>query len=584
MPARIIDLHTHSTASDGTDSPAALAALAVRAGLSAFALTDHDTLAGIEESAASAARLGITFVPGIEIAVADLCGELHLLGLWMPPPSSAMQQALARFKQNRLERNTAMLENLTGLGMPLDLEEVRRLSCAGAQALGRPHIAVALLKKGYITTIKEAFDRFIGFGRAAYVPRKLFSPEEGITLLANEGATVVLAHPCLERNMTAERLDGLLAAFKTWGLAAVEAYHSAHNHKEIRFCVDLADKYGLFLSGGSDYHGANKFGVELGRGAGGFRVPYSLLDKMMAFRADASHGQTSPRPAAGQTPSLAKLWQASNPQTLEESFAFWEGRADEFNAITHQKNKNERRSLVAYLEERGALQSGFSVLDIGCGAGRHALEFGPLVKLVTGIDISPKMIDHARRNSAEAGLENTEFAVTPWQTIDIDALGWQRRFDFVFASMSPAIDSEETLLKMNAASRGFCFMSGFIKRSDLLLRELLRRMAPDLDFHPHMGNIIYAFNLLWERGIYADVTCMDNNWTNDWDLPTAMAAYSKDIKRRLPERDDLDAAIEKELRGLAVAGRLTRSMSSKVAWLFWKADPNIAASQGSADY
>lgn len=284
MASRIIDLHTHSKASDGTDSPSELAAQAAGAGLSAFSLTDHDTLAGIEEASLAARRLGIEFVPGIEIAVADPCGELHLLGLWMPPPSDAMLAALDLFRQNRRDRNIAMLERLAALGMSLTLDEVRTLSRAGAMALGRPHIAVALREKGYVSTAKEAFERYLGFGRAAYVPRNLLDPEEGLALLAGEGAVVALAHPCLETSMTPERLTGLLAAFKASGLTALEAYHSAHTDAQTRLCVELAAKHDLLLTGGSDYHGTNKPGIALARGAGGLRVPRLLLEKMQAFR------------------------------------------------------------------------------------------------------------------------------------------------------------------------------------------------------------------------------------------------------------------------------------------------------------
>lgn len=287
MASRIIDLHTHSKASDGTDAPAELAVNAAAAGLRAFALTDHDTLAGLDEAALAARGLGIEFVRGIEIAVADPCGELHLLGLCMPEkPSARMLEALEGFRRNRRERNLAVLERLAALGMPLTLDEVRALSQTGAVALSRPHIARALAHKGHVGSVREAFERYLGFGRAAYVPRRLLSPEEGISLLAGEGAVTVLAHPCLEDSMTPDRLDALLVGFKTYGLTALEAYHSTHDQRRTRLCVDLAAKHGLLLSGGSDYHGANKPGIALGRGAGGLRVPYLLLEKMLAFKRD----------------------------------------------------------------------------------------------------------------------------------------------------------------------------------------------------------------------------------------------------------------------------------------------------------
>ena len=189
---------------------------------------------------------------------------------------------------------------------------------------------------------------------------------------------------------------------------------------------------------------------------------------------------------------------------------------------------------------------------------------------VTGIDISPKMIAYAEENARQAGLGNVVFSAVPWQSVDIDALGWRGAFDLVFASMSPAVDSEETLLKMHAASRAFCFMNGFIRRSDLLLCEVVRRLAPDSDFPPYMGSVIYAFNVLWQHGIYADVVCKDNDWTNDWDIATALAAYAPELRAFLPGREGIERDAEVVLRDLAVDGRLIRRMTSKVAWLFWK--------------
>ena len=282
MSGRIIDLHTHSLASDGSDSPVELVRKAAKIGLAALALTDHDTLAGLDEAGAEAAKYGIVFVRGIEIAVHDEFGELHLLGLWMPKPSPRMRDAIAMLRENRRARNQAMLDALADLGMPLTLEEVRAQS--GGGALGRPHIALALKNKGYVQCRREAFDRYIGWGGIAFVPRKLLTPAEGISLLRGEGATVALAHPCLYQKMTRQRLDGILAGFRPLGLRALEAYHSVHSPEEVRMCVELAAKHDLLLTGGSDYHGVNKEGIALGSGRGGLRVPYILLEKMREYR------------------------------------------------------------------------------------------------------------------------------------------------------------------------------------------------------------------------------------------------------------------------------------------------------------
>ena len=282
MAGRIIDLHTHSLASDGSESPVALVRKAAAKGLTAIALTDHDTLAGLEEAEDEATRAGIEFIRGIELAVQDEFGELHLLGLFMPPLSEHMHAAMEVLQRNRLARNQAMLDVLAAMGMPMTMDEVREHS--GKVAIGRPHIALAMLSKGYVPSRKEAFERYIGWKGTAFIPRVLLSPAEGVRLLREQGATVALAHPCLSRNMTASRLDAILAEFRGYGLEAVEAYHSAHDPDQTRLCVKLADKHGLLLTGGSDYHGSNKDGVALGTGSGRLRVPYEVLEKLREYR------------------------------------------------------------------------------------------------------------------------------------------------------------------------------------------------------------------------------------------------------------------------------------------------------------
>lgn len=278
MSGRIIDLHTHSRASDGTDRPAELVRKAAAKGLAAVALTDHDTLAGLEEAEDEAARIGIEFIRGIEIAVGDEYGELHLLGLFMPTPSPRMRAAIDTLQRNRLLRNQAMLDVLAAMGMPMTMDEV--LEHSGNVAIGRPHIALTMKSKGYVPSRKVAFERYIGWNGAAFVPRILFSPSEGIRLLRDEGAIVALAHPCLSKKMTASRLDVILGEFRRHGLSAIEAYHSSHDPEHVRLCVDLAHKHGLLLTGGSDYHGNNKEGIMLGVGAGQLRVPYIILENL----------------------------------------------------------------------------------------------------------------------------------------------------------------------------------------------------------------------------------------------------------------------------------------------------------------
>lgn len=284
MSCRRIDLHTHSLASDGSDSPVELVNKAASLGLAAIALTDHDTLSGLDEAVEQGEKTGVRVIRGIEIAVHDDFGELHLLGLWMPRPSKVMRSYLTTLRRNRLARNQAMLDALTAMDMPLAMEQVEAVS--RGESLGRPHIALAMRDRGYVSSRKEAFERYIGWGGKAFVPRALSSPREGIELLRGEGATVSLAHPFLSRQMTESRLDALLRDFRAWGLDAVEAYHSTHSQQQVSLCVKLAAKHGLLLTGGSDYHGLNKEVIRLGVGTGSLRVPFVLLEKLLAFRLD----------------------------------------------------------------------------------------------------------------------------------------------------------------------------------------------------------------------------------------------------------------------------------------------------------
>jgi predicted metal-dependent phosphoesterase TrpH len=285
MAGLYVDLHTHSFASDGSDSPGELVRKAAVLGLAAVALTDHDTLAGLDEAREEAARVGIDCVPGIEIAVQGEHDEVHLVGLWMPSPSRRMRDALEVMQQNRQARNQAMLDVLSGMGMPMSMEEVRAQS--GGVAVGRQHIARTMRDKGYVSSSREAFDRYIGRRGKAYVPRVLLTPEQGIGLLRDEGATVALAHPFLSRMMTPERLDDTLSDFHARGLTAIEAYYSPCAPEQVRFCVELAAKHHLLLTGGSDYHGVNKEGISLGTGTGSLRIPVVLLEKMREYRKKA---------------------------------------------------------------------------------------------------------------------------------------------------------------------------------------------------------------------------------------------------------------------------------------------------------
>lgn len=281
MQPRFVDLHTHTTASDGTDSPSELIRKAAALKLAAVAVTDHDTLSGLDEAEAAGKELGVEVIRGCELGVQGKYGEIHLLGLWLPRRSASLEAELARLRLHREERNRGMLERLRALGVDIPYEEV--LAEAKGESVGRPHIARVLLKRGVVGSFAQAFELYLGYYGAAYVPRRLPTPEEGVRLMAESGALVSFAHPMLIRCPPAW-FDEIVPRLKEAGLGAIEAYHSEHSSRDERFCVELAARYGLGLSGGSDYHGTAKPGVRLGRGKGSLRVTEALLEALKSRR------------------------------------------------------------------------------------------------------------------------------------------------------------------------------------------------------------------------------------------------------------------------------------------------------------
>lgn len=276
-----IDLHTHTLASDGTDSPAQLVRRAKDLGLAAVAITDHDTVAGLAEAEKQGQALGLEVIRGCEISARGEDNEMHILGLWLPSDTTVLEQTLLRLREHRHERNVIIVKKLQDLGLDISYEEVQAAS--QGEAVGRPHIAAVLLRKGFVQNWQEAFTRYLGYKGQAYVPKEILSPEQAVNVLAGMGATVSLAHPCLSVS-SREAVESLVRNLKGFGLNAIEAYHSDHSQAEQRFCVDLATRYGLALTGGSDYHGTSKPRISLGSGYGGLRVPMFVLDSLKAQR------------------------------------------------------------------------------------------------------------------------------------------------------------------------------------------------------------------------------------------------------------------------------------------------------------
>lgn len=277
----LVDLHTHTTASDGTDTPAQLMALAKEAGLAAVAVTDHDTVSGLDEAEAAGRELGVELVRGCELSCTTDMGEMHILGLWLPHDIAPVQEKLRWLQQKRTERNVAIVDRLQVLGLDISMDEVLRE--AGGESVGRPHIAAVLLRKGYVRNSREVFQKYLGSGGRAYIPRTVLGAEEAVHLLASQGATVSLAHP-LHWKISPDNLAKLVARLKDAGLSAIEAWYSEHSAADVRVCLELARRFDLGVSGGSDYHGSNKPAIALGVGYGSLRVYKSVLDDLRARR------------------------------------------------------------------------------------------------------------------------------------------------------------------------------------------------------------------------------------------------------------------------------------------------------------
>ncbi len=271
-----IDLHTHSTASDGTLRPAELMRAASKAGLSAIALTDHDTFDGLPEARAEAEKIGLTLVPGCELSL-DYNGlPTHVLALFVDERPGHVTRDLSRVRAARTRRNEAMLEKLRSVGVRLDPEDVRRR--AGG-VVGRPHMAQAMLDAGVVRSFEEAFTRFLGAGGLAYVPKAKLTPVEAIRSIHADHGLAVLAHPYLLSRQP-ERIRAILEDLTGLGLDGVEAYYTEHSEQYTELIADLAAELGLLVSGGSDFHGDVKPSVALGRGRGGLFVRGELLERM----------------------------------------------------------------------------------------------------------------------------------------------------------------------------------------------------------------------------------------------------------------------------------------------------------------
>ncbi len=283
-----IDLHTHSTASDGSFTPREVVRLAREGGLRAMALTDHDTIDGLAEAMAAGEEYGVEVIPGVEISAYFPGGNMHILGLFIEYTDGLLDQRLAVLKQARADRNPQIVAKLNSLGIPITMEQVERLS--GGGQVGRPHIARALLEGGYIRSFSEAFDKFLGNHGPAYVEKFRFPPKEAIAMIREAGGIPALSHPFTLELGSAYALKNLLMELKDLGLAGIEVFYSDHTQEQVALYLKMARELGLLITGGSDFHGQNKPEVTLGSMPCQSKLTYDLVEALKAWREGQGSG------------------------------------------------------------------------------------------------------------------------------------------------------------------------------------------------------------------------------------------------------------------------------------------------------
>lgn len=280
-----VDLHIHTTASDGRLPPEEIVQRAAEQGLTYIAITDHDTVAGISRALqAGTAFPGLTVIPGMEINTDTQTGEVHILGYCIDYKSKELESSLNRLRHSREIRAKKIVDNLSGMGIDISWERVMEL--AGGGSVGRPHIAQAMFESGHIPSLQEAFIKYIGRHGPAYAERERLSPEEAVKLVVAAGGVPVLAHP-----EDVDDLDSFLTTLKKAGLAGMEAYYDGYHLNTVKKLVKIAARYGLITTGGSDFHG---LGSSHETPLGGAEVPIECAERLLKLAERRAMESTSP--------------------------------------------------------------------------------------------------------------------------------------------------------------------------------------------------------------------------------------------------------------------------------------------------
>ncbi len=278
-----IDLHLHSTASDGSLSPDQILHHAVECGLKAIAITDHDTVAGAASALDHGVPENLDFLTGVEISAGypqgfGDAGSIHILGYGITLENELLNELLEKQQQARTSRNPRIIEKLNRLDIKVSIDEIAAET--GREEIARPHIAAHLVRKGYAADMDEAFDRYLARGRPAYVDKFRAPAAEAIEAIGNAGGIAVLAHPGLLAEPVHNRLEELIAAMMPMGLGGIEAYYPGHTPGEVSAYQNLAEKFDLLVSGGTDFHGEINPEIRMGTGLGDMYIPYEVFEQL----------------------------------------------------------------------------------------------------------------------------------------------------------------------------------------------------------------------------------------------------------------------------------------------------------------